>query len=133
MFDTLELANVEYHVVAERDGRADEVRPTDDASVLGRVLAVLGAPVGPKAEQRLSVPAYLENAPAETRERFVREYLENRATTHPHIVRFREERNDSYLRELGALIEDVSGGPVTVSGKNIHLSKAAEDGLETET
>jgi len=59
VFDALELAGVEYTVVGDRDGRADEARPTDNGTVLGRVLSVLGAPVGPKAEQRLSLPDYL--------------------------------------------------------------------------
>ncbi len=34
----------------------------------GRVLAVLGVPVGPKADQRLTLSAYLADAPDETRE-----------------------------------------------------------------
>lgn len=62
VINALELAGVDYQVVDGREGRADEARPTEDASVLGRVLAVLGAPVGSKTDTRLSLPDYLEGA-----------------------------------------------------------------------
>lgn len=126
VFDAFEKANVEYRIVTDRDDRADEVWPTENASVLGRVLAALGAPVGPKANRRLSLPAYLEDAPPVTRRRFVEHYLENRATEGAGTVRFREERNDAYLGELAELLEDVTGESVTVSGKNVVLSKSVE-------
>ncbi|MFP8891825.1 hypothetical protein ACLI4U_18945 (plasmid) [Natrialbaceae archaeon A-CW2] len=129
--DALELAGVDYELVGDRPGRGDELRPSTDGTTLGRVLATLGAPVGPKAEQRLELPAYLEDAPNDVKRLFVVCYLENRAHEHKSIIKFREERNADYLESLRALIESVAGEPVTHSEKNIILSKAASDALGT--
>ncbi|ELZ12113.1 hypothetical protein C478_10953 [Natrinema thermotolerans DSM 11552] len=131
VLDALELAGVEYQVLVDRDGRADEVRPTTDASVLGRVLAVLGAPVGPKANQRLSLPGYLEDAPDEIREQFVYAYLENRAIAHEgkETLTIREDRNQDYLESLAALIDDVAGGGVQFSERDIVISADAARSL----
>ncbi|MFC3960007.1 hypothetical protein [Halovivax cerinus] len=117
-------------MINDRDGRADEARPTEHGTILGRVLACLGAPVGPKAQQQLTVPGYLADASDETRESWVLCYLENRAIEPVNeIVRFREERNDGYLRDLSALIADVSDSDVSVSEKNVILSTAATESL----
>ncbi|WP_121743880.1 hypothetical protein [Natronorubrum halophilum] len=133
VFDALELAGVKYRVVDDRDGRADEVRPTTDASVLGRVLAVLGAPVGPKADQHLSIPDYLEDAPEGAREQFVYAYLENRAIPHEGkaTLTLREDRNRDYLEGLATLIDDVAGGGVRIGERDIVISKSATENLGT--
>ncbi len=130
--DALELADVDYEIVT-RDGRADEARPTTDGTVLGRVLVTLGAPVGSKTEGRLSLPAYLDDAPEHTRETFVYCYLENRATRDEgrNTLKFREERSKAYLESLAELIKSVADGPVTVSEKNIHISLEATENLGT--
>lgn len=131
VIDALELAGVDYDLFDGRDGRADEVRPTEDGTVLGRVLAALGAPVGPKAGQDLELPTYLEDAPAGVKATFVYSYLENRSHEHNNTLILREERNRDYLEALAALIEDVAGGPVTLSEKNILISKQATANLGT--
>ncbi|SDD59890.1 protein of unknown function [Natrinema hispanicum] len=102
VIDAIELAGVDYLVVDGREGRADEARPTEDASVLGRVLAVLGAPVGPKTDTRLSLPDYLEGAPDDVRETFVYSYLENRAIEHDGkaTLTVREDRNRDYAEPV---------------------------------
>ncbi|MFC7214576.1 hypothetical protein ACFQO4_10875 [Saliphagus sp. GCM10025334] len=128
VIDALGLAGVDYDLL-ERTGRADEARPTTDGRVLGRVLASLGAPVGSKADNELELPAYLEDAPDDVRRLFVVCYLENRAHAHRSILKFREERSRAYLEDLAALIEDVAAGPVTVSEKNVNISKAAAENL----
>ena len=135
LFDALEAANVSYQVVDERERRADEVRPTENGTVLGRVLSALGAPVGPKARQRLGLPGYLDDAPSEIRETFVRCYLENRASEREgrKALTFREDRNVSYLHELAALIEDISDGSVNVNGKNVYVTSEAAANLERTT
>lgn len=51
VFDALELANVEWRIVDDRDGHGDEVLPSEDGPILGRTLSVLGTPVGQKAQQ----------------------------------------------------------------------------------
>ena len=129
MFDALDLAGIEYTIVDDRHRRADEVRPSKDATVLGRVLVTLGAPKGAKAKQRLELPAYLESAPHDVKRLFVSCYLENRAVEKGSMLKFREERNDGYIRSLAALIEVVADGPVTISEKNIHISSAATENL----
>ncbi|ELZ08510.1 hypothetical protein C479_14263 [Halovivax asiaticus JCM 14624] len=127
--DGLEAVGIGYEVVDDREGRTDEARPTEHGSILGRVLAALGAPVGSKGDQRVTLPVYLDGAPTAVRETFVLCYLENRANEHNDILRFREERGDGYLRELAALIENVSGGSVSVSEKNVILSRDATDAI----
>ncbi|WP_187433004.1 hypothetical protein [Natronococcus pandeyae] len=135
VFDALELANVDYEVDGDRDGRADEIRPTENGIVLGRVLAVLGAPVGPKAQQRLELPSYLENAPADVRETFVYAYLENRAVEHEgrDTLTIREDRNRTYLSDLTELIADVAGGGVELGEKYIVISADAARSLGVVT
>ncbi|OAQ54800.1 hypothetical protein HTG_04330 [Natrinema mahii] len=134
--DALKLTGIDYQFVHIDDhDRADEVRPTENAPVLGRILATLGAPVGQKAKQDLSLPTYLDNAPEDVREKFVYCYLENRASKRDsrNTIRFREQRSESYLRSLTALIESVANGPVTISEKNIHISLEATENLNLGT
>ncbi|QSG02296.1 hypothetical protein [Natranaeroarchaeum sulfidigenes] len=119
----------------ERDDqpdRATEIVPTEHASILGRALSVLGAPVGDKNDRaEISLPEYLDDAPDEIRADFVDVYLRNRAQSHDDkgTLTLREERADRYLQELAALIEDVAGESVTVSDKNVIVSAAAANAL----
>ncbi|ELZ05727.1 hypothetical protein [Natrialba aegyptia] len=132
VIDALELAGVDCQIVDDRDGRADEVRPTEDGTVLGRVLAVLGAPVGPKADQDISLPTYLVTGP-DVRETFVYAYLENRAVKHDgkDTLTVREKRNDDYLAGLAAVINDVAGGGVERGEGSITISAEAARSLGT--
>lgn len=131
--DALESLNVSYNVVREAEQeRATEVRPTRDASVLGRILTVLGAPQGKKNEEaRISLPEYLESAPLEIQEEFVDVYLLNRGQTYSEkdMLSVRESRSRGFLEELAALFRGVSGGDVSVSEKNVHLSAEATRNL----
>ncbi|WP_440767496.1 hypothetical protein [Natronorubrum sp. DTA7] len=133
VIDALELAGVDYQVVGDRDGRADEARPTEHGTVLGRVLSVLGAPVGPKADQHLTLPPYLDDAPTDVREQFVYSYLENRTIEHEgkDTLHIQEVRNRSYLEELSRLIESVAGGGVTLGERHIVISADAARALGT--
>lgn len=133
VIDALELSGVDYRIVERDRDRADEARPTDDASVLGRTLAALGAPVGPKTDQHLTLPAYLEDAPHETRETFAFAYLENRATAHAgkDTLTIREQRNREYLESLASLLADVADGEVTVGKRDIVIPADAARALGT--
>lgn len=133
VLDALELVGVDYRIEGRGDDRADEAVPTDDGTVLGRVLAVLGAPVGPKAEQRLSLPAYLDDAPESVREMFVYAYLENRAVEHEgkDTLHIREKRNRDYLAALASLIDDVAGGGVELRERDIIITAEASRTLGT--
>lgn len=108
-------------------GRATELRPVEDASVLGRVLAAMGAPVGQKNDRaEIALPAYLEDAPATVRREFARTYLENRGElSGTGDCTFREERPERYLRSLAALVADATGERVTVNGRNVVVSAPA--------
>lgn len=109
-------------------GRAAEYRPARDASVLGRVLSLLGAPVGTKnTAAPIELPDYLAGAPDLIRREFIEVYLRNRGqcSREKETVHFREDRSPTYLDDLAAFIADVTGERVTVSEKNIIVSAAA--------
>ena len=131
--EALETLAISYEMVRESDAeRATEVRPTRDASVLGRVLTVLGAPQGPKNETAdISLPTYLESAPPGIREAFVDVYLLNRGQTYAEkdMLSVRESRSQAFLEQLAALFREVSGGDVSVSDKNVHISADAARNL----
>lgn len=107
--------------------RATEVRPKKHATILGRVLDTLGAPVGEKSHQDLRLPPYLEVAGEEHRFAFARTYIRNRGHLHDDkgIMTFREQRRDEYLDELVTFLQDASGEKVTRNGHNIVFSKSA--------
>lgn len=116
------------------DERAREYRPDEHASVLGRALYLLGAPVGSKnPEANLRLPSYLDDAPAQTRWEFVRAYVLNRGAENPEsrVTILREERSKQYLYSLADFIEDVAGAPVSVSDWNVILSTRAVESIES--
>jgi len=96
---------------AKSTERATDYRPQGDGRThLGRFLVgVLEAPLGAKADQDLRLPSWLAGAPLRTRTRWVQLYLTLRGTSAPddEWVRVREERNQSYIDELGALVQSV--------------------------
>lgn len=113
--------------------RAAEYRPTTDASILGRVLSLLGAPVGPKnVDVSITLPTYLDDAPATIQREFLEVYLRNRGQHYEEkaTIHFREDRSLDYLHDLATFIGDVSGEQVSVSDKNIIVSADAVRALE---
>lgn len=129
VIDAFELVGVDYDIVADRDDRADEVRPAEDGTVLGRVLVALGAPVGPKADQHLDLPAYLEGSPDDVREPFVYSYLENRAVERDQqaTLAVREARYRDSLAAVAARIDSVAGAAIRLGTRDIVLSAAARN------
>jgi len=127
--DALGVGHAMTH--ADDPDRATEIKPAEDAAVLGRVLSLLGAPVGSKSDADLSLPRYLDAAPDRIREAFVDVYLSNRGQRHPDktTMTLRETRSQEYLHDLAALFEDVSGESVTVSEQNVILSADATRAL----
>ena len=118
---------------ADDQRRATEVRPTENSSIVGRLLVLLGAPVGQKNDQSaLELPAYLSRAPEDVRRQFAQTYIRNRAGERycpGDTIRFREERSNAYLGTLAKFFEDTLGGPVTVSDRNVQLSPEASQEL----
>jgi len=119
------------HATERDDDASPEVRPAEDAAVLGRVLSVLGAPVGSKSDANLALPGYLDAAPEQIRRDFAAVYLSNRGQRHPDkaTMTLRETRSSAYLQDLAALLRDVSGESVTVSEQNVILSADATRAL----
>jgi len=129
----LGVLGLDYRVDRADDaGRATEIVPTCNASVLGRTLVAMGAPAGVKNEYAdVSLPPYLDDAPARIRSDFVDVYLQNRGQRHPDkaTMTVREERPAAYLDELAELFERVANEPVTVSEQNVILSADASRAL----
>lgn len=105
------------------DGEAEslEVIPAEGGAVLGRVLGILGAPRGIKAQnENLTLPTYLSTVACDHRRDFARIYLLNRGrfetadTTGTYI---QTTQSGSYATELHDLFEAVASGSVTQGSK----------------
>lgn len=123
---------VDYRVEDRTPSRAIEVVPTTDTAVFGRVLSVLGAPVGEKAHSETTLPAVLDEAGAACRRVFVQVYLFNRVVTsnQPSEYRMSEPRGPTYRQALQTLCEEVAGEPVTQETQSrLRFSTAAVETL----
>ncbi|MFC5134272.1 MULTISPECIES: hypothetical protein [Haloferacaceae] len=110
----------------DADGRATEVVPATDASVLGRCLVTMGAPAGEKVGLE-SFPAVVRDVPGEVRESFARVYVAHRAAEYPEkrTMVIQEDRSEAYLRGLRELLADVTGKTVTVGNGTVTISADA--------
>jgi len=115
-----------YQRHADSDGRATELYPTTDASVLGRCLVAMGAPHGVKTGLD-AVPAVVWESPESIRRQFVETYVahrgvhfETKATT-----RIQEERPASYLKDLHDLIGGCVEGNVSRGDRALTISADA--------
>jgi len=134
--DLLDRAGTGATLARETEGRhGAEMVPATDASVLGRLLASLGAPVGSKNTDRsIHLPAYLDDAPDSRRRAFAETYVRNRGT---HVgkpaahIQIKEDRPAAYLEELRLLLASVVDGEVRrqESGQ-IHLDETAAEGFD---
>lgn len=114
--------------------RATEVTIDDAASVLGRVLAAYGTPVGEKAHQQFTLPSILDDASRTLRLIFAATYVRNRAgerMVNGSGVQFREERSDEYLKALTIFFAEVTRAETSLSESNIWLSADAVDILRS--
>jgi len=115
---------IEYELLREdASNRATEARPAEAASVLGRLLHALGAPLGTKnRETDLSLPTYLDDAPYPIRLAFARTYVQNRQTPRPDRpntpIQIAEERSPAYRQELIAFLADVVGVEMWIRGES---------------
>lgn len=85
------------------EGSVRRVRPDVAPTALGRLLATLGAPVGPPTE-RTALPDYLADCSPSLRRAFVYTYLNNRAQYPPGEVPACERDSSRFRRELMALL-----------------------------
>lgn len=126
LFDDL---GIDYRALEdERTGRTTRYRPAVHAPVLGRLLSVLGAPVGSGNGSRIALPGYLDRVPRRVRREFAETYLRNRAPGEGDSVRLREG-STGYRSELAALIEAVSGERAIVCEEAVIVSEDATRSL----
>ncbi|GAA0532334.1 hypothetical protein ABNG02_01015 [Halorubrum ejinorense] len=111
---------------ADDDGRATEVVPECDGSVLGRCLVAMGAPTGEKVGLD-AFPSVAWDVPESARASFARIYLDHRATAFAgkRTMVIREDRPSAYLEGLRDFLAAVTGGPVTVGNGNVTVSADA--------
>lgn len=115
-------ADLPYRIDGDRPDRGTVVIPSRAASVFGRVLYVLGVPVGVKAQkENLGLPAYLRSLSEEHQRDFLRVYVLNRgrdlgkdnvAGTYLHSL-----RSEAFCEKIKDLIESVTAGTATVGSK----------------
>lgn len=127
-----ETADAEYNLRHNDDGTVEEIRSSNDGIVLVRVLGILGAPIGKKADQELTLPDYLEDAPDEIRRDFLRVYIGERAVGTGGQIVVLEKRAHAYLEDLCTLIEDVTGTTAEHVDRQLTLTPdaAVDLGLE---
>ena len=110
----------------EATGRATEVIPAADASVLGRCLVSMGAVQGDKTTIQ-QLPSAVWGVPIDIRREFVRIYVGHRATTWESkaTLRIQEQRPQSYLDDLRRLITELTGESVTAGDLEVTVSADA--------
>lgn len=109
-----------------------EARP-EPGPLLGRVLHALGAPVGVKAKQDLSLPDYLHSISPSQRRAFARVYAINRGSiANPSGAGFAivTRRQTAFFQELQDFFRDVTGESVSIyRSSRLYLSEAAVQAL----
>lgn len=125
-----QLGTAPETVRMDDDSRATEIRPTEAAPPLGRLLSVLGAPTGVKnSNTQLSLPQWLAQASHDLRLAFARTYVWQRGTARSDRsrmpVQLSEERSIGFRRELKNFLNDVAGADVaTEAGTVTYLAPA---------
>jgi hypothetical protein len=129
-----QLVGVDYEIThADTVGRATEIRISTDGAILGRILTVLGAPLGEKANQDdLSLPDYLDDTGQHLRLDFARTYVLNRGVVHDDkaTLTISEDRPQHYQDEVAVFLEDTLGETVTSGDATITLSADAARALQ---
>jgi hypothetical protein len=122
----LETLGVGSQIALSNSGNVEEVRPEQDASVLGRVLVALGAPAGQKAGRIDRLPSYLYRHPEATQREFARVYVANRATDRRDrdFYQIREERSDRYLDAVATLLKKTMDVEVWRGDRTVRFRKA---------
>lgn len=116
-----------------------EVVPSDGGAVLGRVLSVLGAPCGIKAQlDELSLPAYLSAVDRQHQRDFARIYLLNRGkrmeATGTDGTYLTSIPSEEYAQQIKELFDSVTVGKATPGHQNqVWVSAAAVRDLAGDT
>lgn len=114
--------------------RGTTLSATPHGSILGRILHVLGAPLGSeKHSDDIRLPPYLDYAPTKIRRGFARTYALNRKREYDgQSISWGEDRPEAYHQQLIELFRDVTGEHVKHSGIDVYLSAAAARSLSIE-
>jgi hypothetical protein len=118
---------------ADAAGRATEVVPTCDGTVLGRCLVAMGAPTGVKTTlDRL--PPVVWDVPRSVRRSFARIYVRHRGlnAAGKSTTQVQVDRPRSFIAELRDVLDDVLDERVTAAGAGLTISAAAARELGVE-
>jgi len=125
----LEQIGVGHQWVArDTSSQADELRPANHVSILGRALVVAGVPVGGKTVSTVhGLPDWLDNAPPSVRASFAELLVSERGSKRPGkaTMAIQANRSRQYFNDVRDLIEDVTGKSVTASDSGVTISAAA--------
>jgi hypothetical protein len=115
--------------------RADEVRPAEHASILGRTLVVAGAPVGDKSASSVRrLPDWVHDAPITVRTRIAVLLVRDRGVEHEGKATrtIQTDRGPRYFEDIARLINDLTGehARATENGVTISANAVRELGLE---
>ncbi|MYL68341.1 hypothetical protein [Halorubrum distributum] len=118
---------------ADTPGRATEVVPTCDGTVLGRCLVAMGAPTGAKTSLD-HLPAVVWDVPRPVRRSFARTYVRHRGLDYADksTTRVQVERPSSFIAELREVLDDVIDERVTTADAGLTISAAAARELGVE-
>ena len=129
----LESLDLEVAIHRDEDTRSTELRPREDGAVLGRLLAVLGAPVDDTTTD--GVPWYLDEVSKDSQHEFARTYIENRGTHWEWNDRWvveHQNRSEYYRRSLGTFFATL-GADTEVHEDSISIdNKFVSELLEVE-
>jgi len=118
---------------ADAPGRATEIVPTCDGTVLGRCLVAMGTPTGVKTTLD-HLPAVVWDVPRSVRRSFARVYVRHRGLNYAgkSTTRVQVERPSSFIAELQDVLDDVLTERVTTAdaGVTIPADAARELGVE---
>lgn len=114
-----QIAGVRLESTRTDDDRPLEWRPTEDASVLGRVIHTWTDVRGYKNELQSRFPEYPQYAPHHITKAFCQVYVQQRGTdTHPSpgFIQIKATRNEQFRLDLIDCLERVVSDPDLISG-----------------
>lgn len=110
LFETLDVSYTLYR--QDSTDRATEARLTEHRTIIGRLLAELGVPVGTRADAT-NLPEYLTSTPLATQQAFADTYLRNVARywawRDGYVIRH-DDSTDESRQALATLFEQASTG-----------------------
>jgi hypothetical protein len=108
-----------------------EVGPTNDRSVVGRLLVALGYPRGDKSPENMaSIPEWISTIPSRIQLQAVRTYTTFRDTDAVDYIQISEARNLGYREQLAGVFRSVVDNPDDVRAESWPI-RIVDDAAET--